>query len=311
MRVGVWARWARHTTLFVGPLGLEEIPGPWGTVRQAIWRDAVLTSGTFRQIAETGEVTVPQVAERWYDRKRIDDAVTLIFEPHVHPFLRCNIWHIRGRDRDLLIDTGLGMHPLREHLTDLLDKPLSAVATHIHYDHVGALHEFDDRILHAVEAPLMSDYRQFTWLKASDLMDGYVTHGDTNGFEEYLVNAIPTAGFDIESYEITSTHVTRTVDEGDVLDLGDRAFEVMHLPGHSPGSIGLWDSKTGTLFSGDALYDGSLLDELPNSNVPDYIETMKRLRELPVEVVHGGHEPSFGRARMIELIDEYLAWREG
>jgi hypothetical protein len=36
---------------------------------------------------------------------------------------------------------------------------------------------------------------------------------------------------------------------------------------------------------------------------------MKRLRELPVSVVHGGHEPSFGRARMIEIIDQYLESR--
>ena len=50
------------------------------------------------------------------------------------------------------------------------------------------------------------------------------------------------------------------IGEGDVIDLGDRAFEVLHLPGHSPGSIGLWDPAAGTLFSGDAIYDGPLLE---------------------------------------------------
>ena len=60
-----------------------------------------------------------------------------------------------------------------------------------------------------------------------------------------------------------------------------------------------------------AVNDGQLLDELPGSDIPDYIQTMKRLRELPVDTVHGGHEPSFGQARMVELIDAYLAWREG
>ena len=47
------------------------------------------------------------VAEQWFVRKRYDDHTTLIYEPHVHPFLRCNIWHIRGRDADLLV-TGEG-----------------------------------------------------------------------------------------------------------------------------------------------------------------------------------------------------------
>ena len=106
------------------------------------------------------------------------------------------------------------------------------------------------------------------------------------------------------------TEPNRVVDEGDPIDIGSRRFEVLHLPGHSPGSIGLWEERTGTLFSGDAIYDGPLLDELPDSDVLAYVATMKRLRELPVTVVHGGHEPSFGRDRMRELVDGYLALRD-
>ena len=84
---------------------------------------------------------------------------------------------------------------------------------------------------------------------------------------------------------------------------------MLHLPGHSPGSIGLWEAATGVLFSGDALYDGPLLDELDGSDIDDYCATMRRLRELPVRVVHGGHEPSFDGARLVELCDAYLARR--
>jgi len=102
---------------------------------------------------------------------------------------------------------------------------------------------------------------------------------------------------------------TRVVEEGDVVDTGDRRFEILHLPGHSPGSIGLWEARTGILFSGDAVYDGPLLDKLPGSDIPIYVATMKRLRELPVTVVHAGHDPSFGRARLRELCDAYLAER--
>ena len=94
-----------------------------------------------------------------------------------------------------------------------------------------------------------------------------------------------------------------------MLDLGDRAFEVLHLPGHSPGSIGLWEAATGVLFSGDAVYDGPLLDELDGSDVVAYVATMRRLRELPVGVVHAGHEASFGRERLVELCDAYLVAR--
>jgi hypothetical protein len=37
---------------------------------------------------------------------------------------------------------------------------------------------------------------------------------------------------------------------------------------------------------------------------------MKRLRALPVEIVHAGHDPSFGRARLVALVDAYLAKRD-
>ena len=47
------------------------------------------------------------VADRWYSAQRITESLTVITEPHVHPFLQANVWHLRGRDRDLVVDTGL------------------------------------------------------------------------------------------------------------------------------------------------------------------------------------------------------------
>ena len=63
-----------------------------------------------------------KIAERWYERRRISDDITLIWEPHVHSFLRCNIWHVRGRDADLLVDTGLGVVSLKDAIADLIDR---------------------------------------------------------------------------------------------------------------------------------------------------------------------------------------------
>ena len=100
------------------------------------------------------------------------------------------------------------------------------------------------------------------------------------------------------------------VEDGDIVDLGDRQFQVLHIPGHSPGSIGFWEETTGIFFSGDCIYDGPLLDGFSDSNITDYIASMKRLRDLPVRVVHAGHDPSFGRERLLELIDAYLDLRD-
>ncbi len=254
-----------------------------------------------------------EIAERWFERRRVSDDITLLWEPHVHRFIRCNIWHVRGRDADLLVDTGLGMASLKDHIADLVDKPLLSVATHYHYDHVGSLHEFDQRIIHRAEADAMADYRQGATLLVADFpkmlidamaMAGLPVEGDT------LVSALPRPDYSLESFAIESTTPTRVVADGDVIDLGNRHFEIIHLPGHSPGSIGLWEEKSGTLFSGDAVYDGWLLDELSDSNISDYVDTMKRLRELAVRVVHGGHEPSFGRERLHEIVDDYLRRRD-
>ena len=93
-----------------------------------------------------------KVADRWFETQRIDDDITLIFEPHVVPLLRCNIWHVRGRDRDLVIDTGLGVASLYDFAKDFLDKPVTAIATHVHLDHIGSHHEFENCLCHSLEA---------------------------------------------------------------------------------------------------------------------------------------------------------------
>jgi glyoxylase-like metal-dependent hydrolase (beta-lactamase superfamily II) len=131
---------------------------------------------------------------------------------------------------------------------------------------------------------------------------------DTAGL---LVDAVPWSGYDPGLYRLQGIRPTRLTDEGDTVDLGNRHFTVLHLPGHSPGGIGLWDEACGTLFAGDTLYDGILLDTLPGADAAAYVASMRRLRDLPARIVHGGHKPSFGRERMLELIDQHLRDRAG
>ncbi len=252
-----------------------------------------------------------QIADRWFEYRRIDDDITLIWEPHVDPLLRCNIWLIRGSERDALVDSGLGVVSLRDAVNNLFEKHVTAVATHYHLDHIGALGEFEDRVIHALESDELSKPEPWGRLLREHYDPESLAALESLGYPipEELLSALPHHGYDLEAYTVPRTTATRTVEEGDVIDLGSRRFEVLHLPGHSPGSIGLWEEKSGILFSGDAIYDGPLLDNLPDSSVPDYVATMKRLRELPVRVVHAGHDPSFGRERLIELVDQYLSIR--
>jgi glyoxylase-like metal-dependent hydrolase (beta-lactamase superfamily II) len=250
------------------------------------------------------------VSDPWFVRERVDDGVTLVTERHVHPLLRCNVWHVRGTARDLVIDTALGLAPLRQAVAGELGHPVLAVATHSHTDHVGGLHEFEQRAIHRaeagdVEAPMRATVASEHY--GETVLGPYRDAGyEIPGL---FVDAVPAGGLRSVTHDIPAAPATTLLADGDLIDCGNRAFEVLHLPGHSPGSIGLWEAATGILFSGDAVYDGPLLDELEGSDVDDYVVTMRRLRELPVTVVHGGHERSFGRERLVELCDAYLAAR--
>jgi glyoxylase-like metal-dependent hydrolase (beta-lactamase superfamily II) len=235
----------------------------------------------------------PVEARDWYEVIRMADDVTLIHEPWIKPFFRCNMWHVRGRDHDLLFDTGLGHFSLRQHVRLVIERALICVASHTHFDHIGCHHEFPERCVHTAEADILAEPRN-----DRTLADRYAT-------DEMFIR-LP-IGWDASRYQVQPAPARRLLKHGDVIDLGNRHFEVIHTPGHSPGGIGLFEKASGIFLSGDIVYDGPLIDDAYHSNCEDYVATMDSLRHLPVSVIHGGHFPSFGPTRYHQLIDEYLA----
>lgn len=232
-------------------------------------------------------------AAEWYATRRLSDDVTAISEPHITEFYRCNIWHVRGRDRDLLIDSGMGVVSLRAHVPLVTERPLTAVASHTHFDHIGCHHEFDERCVHRDEAELLA-YPTRT----NTLADPYVT--------DDIFTALPPQPYSSATYAVKAAPATRLLVDGDVVDLGDRQFEVIHTPGHSPGGIALYERATRILFSGDIVYDGPLVEDTYHANAEDYLASMKRLYDLPVSIVHGGHFPSYGPERHRAIIKAWL-----
>ncbi|WP_420394342.1 MBL fold metallo-hydrolase [Acuticoccus sp.] len=248
-------------------------------------------------------------ADPWFAVEWHPDGVVRIWEPHVSRLLRANIWLIAGRDRHLLVDAGMGVASLRAFLAPLLDRPVTLLVTHAHVDHVGSAAEFaGDILMHPAEADLLAEPTDWS-LTFDTATDERKRTLQASGFdtEGSLIAALPHDGFDPARWTIEPARVTATVDEGDTIDLGDRRLTVLHLPGHTPGSIGLLEEATGTLVGGDAIYDGLIIDTLPESDRAPYAATMRRLRELDVRTVHGGHRESFGREKLIAIADGYLA----
>jgi glyoxylase-like metal-dependent hydrolase (beta-lactamase superfamily II) len=230
-------------------------------------------------------------AHEWYETIRFSDDITLIHEPWIKPFFRCNMWHVRGRDHDLLFDSGLGHFSLRQHVPQVSERPIIAVASHTHFDHIGSHHEFPGCCVHHAEAAIVENPSN-----EKTLADPYST--------DEMFDAQP-EGWNAKTYKVKPAKVDRILQHGDIIDLGNRNFEVIHTPGHSPGGIGLYETSTGIFLSGDIIYDGPLIDDAYHSDIPTYLQTFDALKKLKPTVIHGGHFPSFGPTRFQQLITEY------
>lgn len=255
-------------------------------------------------------MTLP-VATQWYTSKKFDEQTTLILEPHVHVLEQANMFLVQGSARDMIVDTGMGIVPLKPYLDTLRsdpDKEIICVSSHTHIDHIGCVHEFDTRLVHPAEAEEMAAPSGLSSLYRDDIPASLLKTFLDAGYppiDELLIDALPYAGYDPKSYILRGAPATSLLNEGDVVDLGDHRYTVLHLPGHSPGGIGLFEEASGVLFAADAIYDGPLIYEGPGMSVSDYLTTFEKLKALDVSVVHGGHDPSFGPARMHEIIAHY------
>ncbi|WP_371009269.1 MBL fold metallo-hydrolase [Mesorhizobium sp. RCC_202] len=235
----------------------------------------------------------------WFSLENPGQGITRIWESHVHPFFQANIFHVAGRDVDLIIDGGMGLVPLRPALDLRPGKPVVAVATHIHVDHVGALSEFETRAGHRAEATFFEDM-------ADEHTLAHLFRAQPNA-----VGRPPHQGWSPLRFQIRPAPLTRILDAGDRIETGDRSLRVLHLPGHSPGSIGLVDERNGDFFAGDAIYRGRLIDDLPGSDVPAYRKTMEQLLRIEFGRAYCGHGVAIDQNELRSIARAYLDRRGG
>lgn len=144
----------------------------------------------------------------------------------------------------------------------------AVVLTHGHFDHLGAV----AALCSASGAPLM--------VHADDAES--ITSSAANGGAAF--------GFDA-----VAPRPDRVLHDGDLIDASGLRFEVLHTPGHTPGSICLLldDAGGGHLFSGDTLFAGSVgRTDFAGGDPRAMRASIARLAALPLEVsVHPGHGP--------------------
>ncbi len=164
----------------------------------------------------------------------------------------------------LIIDPGDEYDNIRERIESRDAVPKYILFTHAHYDHVCAAGD------------IKGEYGAYI-----------VMHQDEGRTYQSTTERCVSWGFDKEDFPPADLLVI----DGDGLQLGGTTFQIMHTPGHSPGSICLYGA--GTLFTGDTLFADSVgRTDLPGSNAGHQRESLRKIITLPDEtVIRSGHGP--------------------
>lgn len=209
--------------------------------------------------------------KHWFTTEKIDENTFVISEyrhsEETHSYL------LLGTDRALLIDTGLGVGNMAEEVKKLTSLPVTAIATHVHWDHIGGHKHFPDFFVHAEERSWIED--QFPLPTA--LVRKFLAEGD-----------LP-SNFDLQDYELFRGTPTGLLQGGEVIDLGKRHITALHTPGHSPGHLAFWEAETGYLFTGDLVYRGTLYANYDSTDPEAYLKSLEKLTALPAKRVFPAH----------------------
>ncbi|HHO57084.1 MAG TPA: MBL fold metallo-hydrolase [Thermoplasmatales archaeon] len=171
-------------------------------------------------------------------------------------------------ERNAVVDTGTGFYT--ERLLDEISRYVEVksidyiILTHEHFDHCGGAADLKNTTgaeicMHEMAARTLEEGEQWSAM---------------------FFDAVQKA-----------TEVERKLREGDKIILGEAELRILHTPGHSPGSICLYDEKSRTLFSGDVVFAGGGIGrtDFYGGNAEQLVKSIKRLVELNVENLYPGH----------------------
>lgn len=213
----------------------------------------------------------------------------------------CNVYVIEG-DNPLMIDAGfpLDANRIEREVTGTAfkrDRTGTVVATHYHLDHVGSIAKLK---------------RTFGLKVAAHSADALVIEGK-EPYLQFKVDALRLAYYTALKplYRYTNVDVGIKLAEGNVMEvLG--GLRVIHVPGHTPGSIVLYSEARGVLFSGDTIRnENGLLDGPPPIFTPGieeaYWSIRNKLLKLDFDTLMPGHGMPVvigAKARLTQMLGE-------
>jgi glyoxylase-like metal-dependent hydrolase (beta-lactamase superfamily II) len=189
------------------------------------------------------------------------------------------------------------------------------VVTHQHIDHLGLVEILAERSGAEVAALGAAARRLAVFEEDAELDDQFaVDIMLRNGIPEDVTVALRSVSRSFRSWGSHVT-VTRPLEDGEELRLGDRRLETLHRPGHSPSDTVFWDAERQILIGADHLLPSISSNPLLARPLDDssrrpqalvtYIESLRKTREMPIEIVLPGHgEPITDH---VGLIDSRLA----
>jgi glyoxylase-like metal-dependent hydrolase (beta-lactamase superfamily II) len=224
-------------------------------------------------------------ADSWFRVALLEPGVWLIAEPgHV------NSWLIRGEQRALLLDTGLGLADISAAVATVCPEEPLVVNSHVHFDHVGGNELFAETAMHELgpkwteagcDPAQLSAYNEL----APAMVEAYQRLLAADREEFFLIGPDeemrpwPGERISARGWAIEPPPPTRLLAEGDTIDLGGRTLRVIHTPGHAPDHICLLDERAGILWAQDQAYYGPHLVYEPGADLADFVASTRRLAD--------------------------------
>ncbi|MFC2164855.1 MBL fold metallo-hydrolase [Acidobacteriota bacterium] len=226
-------------------------------------------------------------SEDWFEVYKITDDTYAIYEPY--QFDEAISYLVLGNEKAALIDTGTGLGNIKTLVHNLTDLPVFVLNTHTHWDHIGGNYQFEEVVCYNHPECI----KKMTLGVSNEKLRPSIT-GDS------VWKPLPER-IDIDIWNIPPVKPTALLEEGEVIDLGGRMLEIIHTPGHSPGSISLLDKINRILFTGDTYFPGPLYAHPEDVNIEDYMESMDKLasRVSEYDFLCAGHNDPWVKSEVI------------